>query len=153
MRTAASFVIVAALFVTPVHAGDVPLGTPFTLAVGEVVNVGDLPLTLEFEAVLSDSRCPRRVICVWEGEVTLRVRLETPRVASQSVLLHSRQSPLGPSQLVFDDHLVTLQEVRPYPEVPGLIPVGLYRADFVVSPPTALSPDLARWTAVKRAFR
>jgi len=48
----------------PGDARDVPLGGPFSLSVGDLVEVGGAGLTLRFDGVDQDSRCPRDVTCV-----------------------------------------------------------------------------------------
>jgi hypothetical protein len=57
-------------FDAPVHAGE-----EFRLAVGEHVQIGDSNLFLWFESVPEDSRCPKNVTCVWEGNARARFRL------------------------------------------------------------------------------
>ena len=46
------------------------------LRLGQRTRVGDLPLTLV--SVLSDSRCPRDVLCVWLGDAVVRIQADPP---------------------------------------------------------------------------
>jgi hypothetical protein len=53
---------------------------PFTIAPGDTVRVMDEDLAIEegrlvFEEVLTDSRCPAGVSCVWAGEAQVRLTL------------------------------------------------------------------------------
>jgi hypothetical protein len=54
----------------PVIAGE-----EFTLAVGDSARIGDSELVLMFDGVSEDSRCPRNVTCVWEGNARVRLKL------------------------------------------------------------------------------
>jgi hypothetical protein len=51
----------------------VPAGRDFELALGESVMVEGSGVTLTFEDVPSDSRCPTDVVCVWAGNAQVRV--------------------------------------------------------------------------------
>ncbi len=43
------------------------LGTEFELRLGQSARVGDTGVSLVFQSVAEDSRCPTGVTCVWEG--------------------------------------------------------------------------------------
>ena len=51
----------------PVNAGE-----EFTLVVGDSARLGDSELLLMFDGVSEDSRCPRNVTCVWEGNARVK---------------------------------------------------------------------------------
>lgn len=57
---------------SPVQVVDV--GQPFTLRPGEVARVGS-GLSIEFEGVTADSRCPKGEQCVRAGDATVRIGL------------------------------------------------------------------------------
>jgi hypothetical protein len=59
----------------PVHPGEA-----FTLALGGTVQIDATNYWLMFDAVREDSRCPREVSCVWEGNahVSLTLREAIP---------------------------------------------------------------------------
>jgi hypothetical protein len=67
---------------------------------------GGLNLTLNPREVISDSRCPKDVECIWAGTVQVRVAVET-KVAHGELIF-----TLGEPQTV-GDLTVTLVEVRP----------------------------------------
>lgn len=46
------------------------------LAYGVRTLVKDVPLAFTFEKIVSDSRCPTDVVCVWAGELRVQVRAE-----------------------------------------------------------------------------
>lgn len=50
---------------------------PYVLGKGMSADIGPAT-TLTFERVVSDSRCPKDVQCIWAGEVTIALRLKSP---------------------------------------------------------------------------
>lgn len=154
MRTALVILILGIALAVPARAGNVALGVPFELAIGEIVVIGDQPLLFELEGVPADSRCPRSVVCVWEGEATVQIRLEIPGETVASELLHSSGSPLGSNEIEFHDQLVRLLEVQPYPSGPGSIDPTDYRVSFVVVSLAQGAPvEPSGWSALKQLYR
>jgi hypothetical protein len=51
------------------------LGQEFTLPVGQTASLEGESLSIRFVEVISDSRCPEGVECVWAGEAQCRLRL------------------------------------------------------------------------------
>jgi hypothetical protein len=73
----------------PNHSADEGLAKPdaegrFTLSVGGAAEV-EPGLVLTLERVVSDSRCPVDVNCVWAGEIRLAFLLESPRTESPTL--------------------------------------------------------------------
>ena len=66
----------------PVQTAQV--GESFVLAQGAnaVLNGGDVTIT--FERVVEDSRCPADVMCAWSGMVTVALRVEAAGAAAQA---------------------------------------------------------------------
>ena len=75
--------------------------------------------------VVSDSRCPANVNCIWAGEVELRVKLEKGTV-SREVVLKSGAS------VTFEGNTVTFTEVYPQKTSTTSIPSAGYRFTFRV---------------------
>ena len=46
------------------------LGEQFTLPIGQTVDIVGQNLSIKFDAVIGDSRCPVGAECVWAGEAT-----------------------------------------------------------------------------------
>ncbi len=103
-------------------------GGTIQLAVGDSVTVGGVgTLVMTFERVASDSRCPPDVQCVWQGEVTVQLRLSA--VGTDTVALLS--TVRGPSEVEYGGHVVALGEVTPSASKRG-IDRRLYRVNFSV---------------------
>jgi hypothetical protein len=69
---AASYVAVACTAVRT----DTPTAVPdadFTIPVRGSVRIEETPLTIRFDSVTEDSRCPTDVQCVWAGNATVRL--------------------------------------------------------------------------------
>lgn len=83
--------------------------------------------------VVSDSRCPVDVTCVWAGEVTLKTKLEKGSV-SKEVVLRMNQST------AFEGALVTLVSVTPENNSKQPFAKEEYRFTFLVTQDGAVSP-------------
>ncbi len=94
-----------------------------TMSVGESVSA--LNLTVSPQEVLSDSRCPVDVECVWAGTVEVRTTLATQVAHGEHILT------LGEPQ-VFGDYAVTLVEVSPA-KTQEVIPNSMYQLIYLVS--------------------
>lgn len=96
MRSAASAIVLALGYVSCTQAGpgDAPLprvapGQSVSLKVGESAQSADGSLRFGFEAVTTDSRCPKNVQCVWAGNATVRIWLQRGGAAREWRELHS----------------------------------------------------------------
>lgn len=105
------------------------LDIPFLLAPGEQYNCLDCDVSVSFTKVVSDSRCPLDVDCVWAGmaEVELSVEIEG---ASRVILL----ATVGEnSSAEFGGYRLSLGEVSPYPTLQNPIPQSDYRITLTVT--------------------
>src|SRR5688572_13604353 len=86
----------------------------FTLAPGQTATVNDARISLTFERVTDDSRCPVDVTCIWEGDavVVLKVKTETGEATrelhTQGGDSRSRKAPAG-------QYVITLVKLEPTP--------------------------------------
>ena len=87
------------------------LGEEFELAVHQTVQISAENISVTFQEVLEDSRCPIDVTCIWAGlaEVSLQVA-----VSSQERELSLSTSPPDNST-VFENYTFWLIKVRPVP--------------------------------------
>ena len=102
----------------------------FTLRVGEHRVLEPRRTRLGFERVISDSRCPTHVVCVWAGEAKVRLwlveskpdtsffELKVPGPFAAAETLGLRIEPI---------------DLEPHPEVPGPIPSESYRLTLKVT--------------------
>lgn len=105
------------------------LGQEFTLAPGQTASIEGEPLKVTFLEAVNDSRCPRGVICVWQGEASCLVEIVYRNSASRMVLT---QLGSGPAQADFNEYRFAF-EVQPYPEAGKRIEKQDYRLKLVVS--------------------
>lgn len=109
---------------------DVALGEEFELAPGESARVSK-ELTTTFERVAADSRCPVDVVCVWEGDATVVVRVRRSSKEDAALELHTSKG-LG-SEARYEGYRVRLVELAPQPQSSVSIPQGKYRGRFVIT--------------------
>lgn len=108
-----------------------PPDAPVTveLAAQETRSVPGTTLTLTFDRVVSDSRCPVTVTCVWEGNA--EVEIGTALDAGPTVAFRL-STALDPRSFDFGDYRVTLVDVAPVPQEPGPIEPEEYRVTLRV---------------------
>lgn len=82
-----------------------------------------MTVTVNPREIVSDSRCPKDVQCIWAGTVEVRTVLSTPVSHGEHVLKLDEA-------LRFGDFNVTLTEVTPYPQSAGEIPESSYRFTY-----------------------
>ena len=100
-------------------AAEVPFDEPVTVRFGESIIVGTERTNITFLEV-ADSRCPRNAICVWQGEVHVRLGVGTE---SFDVKVPGSISAAG--------YTIEVREVTPYPDDPPP-PKSAYRMTMVV---------------------
>lgn len=122
----------------------VPSGHVVTLRPGEVAARGDM--RVGFDAVLSDSRCPKGERCITAGEATVRVWLQW-----SGGLREPRVLRLDPSSARGADANVQLLALDPYPVSGRTTAPGDYSAVLVLRP-IAAAPA-ARASAADTASR
>ena len=90
-------------------SGTVPLGQPFELPVGQSATIGDELLTVSFQSVTADSRCPIGVLCIWAGEGV--VALEARRLPSTTAPLVLKTDPESATVGQFQGYQIELVEL------------------------------------------
>lgn len=110
------------------------LGHEFVLAGGQDALVDGAGLRLKFDRVLDDSRCPKRVSCVWTGAARITV-IATPDGAQPTTLEFNTNPAPGQTHLAetVGGFTVELRSLDPYPETPGTIALPDYRATLLVA--------------------
>ena len=102
------------------------VGRAFEMKIGETVAVGDLTLT--FQRVESDSRCPIDAVCVWSGDAEIALRIQQGTQAAVAAL----HTNLEPRRTVWNGY--TIQFVSLAPSLSSSTPVdpSQYRAQLLV---------------------
>lgn len=107
------------------------LGQEFSLPIGDSVLIEGEELQIKFLEVVGDSRCPRGVTCVWEGEVSCRVEV-TYQDTLQSVILTEPGLTSWPPEELFKEYKITYH-VEPYPAVGIEITEDEYRLHLTLT--------------------
>ena len=110
---------------------EVRLAEEFTLAPGESARIQGESLTLAFDSVTSDSRCPSNVNCVWEGDAVVAVTLTQPGRERATVELHT--SGRFARTAAFGDFEVALVALAPQPREGSSISQAAYRGTLQVT--------------------
>jgi hypothetical protein len=113
-------------------ARNVGLGVPFDLGVGEGATVNGEGLTVTFNGVGEDSRCPIDVQCEWEGDAEVDVTLSRSGSTPLNTVLHTT---LTPQSVSYNGYTVTLNDLDPDPVSTGTIDPDDYVATFTVTKP------------------
>ncbi len=88
-------------------------------------NATGLNVTVSPREIVSDSRCPADVQCIWAGTVEVRAALATQVAHGEHVFVLGKPHTFG-------DFFVTLKEVTPAPIAGEEIPESSYRFVFEV---------------------
>jgi hypothetical protein len=103
---------------------EAAVGRTFTLKVGQEARIAGSDLTVRFQAVASDSRCPADVECVWAGSARVQI------VAGGGA--HALNTGEEPRSARIDGHTVEVTKLDPAPHSERPISATEYVATFVV---------------------
>jgi hypothetical protein len=106
-------------------------GQPFSLKPGQVAAAQDGRLRVGFDAVSSDSRCPKGEQCVWAGDATVRVWVESQGGARRTGELHT--APNLTRALAVSGQELLLVKLEPYPIRGKPIAPGDYVSTFTLA--------------------
>lgn len=97
----------------PAEGRKVALGESFTLRVGESALLEVEALRIGFQAVPTDSRCPKGENCIWEGDAIVRVWVQRGSGAKEERELHTSEREPGAAD--FESWTIRLVALDPYP--------------------------------------
>ena len=106
-----------------------PLGQPFELRSGASA-ILDGGLTITFDRVASDSRCPMNALCIWVGDAVVALSISGGSGGSAQRELHTHSAESEASYLAYTIKLVAL---APYPRTDRQILPGDYVATLSVA--------------------
>ncbi|HEX8691911.1 MAG TPA: hypothetical protein VF746_05810 [Longimicrobium sp.] len=108
------------------------LGQPFDLKAFGTATIAGEGLSIHFDGVNADSRCPSDVTCIWAGDAEVQLTLSKAGFPSQTVVLHTT---LDPKSASYAGYTVNLQDLKPYPVSTSTIAPGDYVATLLVTKP------------------
>ena len=106
------------------------LDKPFTLKLGAAESIDGDGLRIQFERVVSDSRCPKGAQCIRAGEAVIQIAV-TRGSTKESYDL--KTMPPDASRVEIDRYRVTLVAVEPEPTLESPPPQGDYTATLTVT--------------------
>ena len=122
-------VSVGCVVISPIQPSQIRLGQSFELRVGaSVIFVGGL--TIRFDRVKSDSRCPMQTFCVWTGDAVAAVSLLQGSAGPVARELHTNA---GGSEASYLDYSIKLLTLAPYPLSDREVRPGDYVATLEVT--------------------
>ena len=131
-------------FVTQGEADPAPaLDLPFELELNQTAVLDSEALEIRFEAVLEDSRCPAKVVCIWAGRATILLTV-LDRSSGEDPRPHELTLEEGNSDLATGNvgrYAVTLMGLFPYPGTPEPEGSDEYTAELLVSVGVSDSPQ------------
>ncbi|MGH9203136.1 MAG: hypothetical protein ACRD2A_18065 [Vicinamibacterales bacterium] len=101
----------------------VPLNSEFVLVVGGAASIDGASMTIRFNGVTGDSRCPADAVCVQGGDAIVSLTV-TSTEGSRNHELHT--GDMRPVR--HGDITIALVQLVPYPFSSGAIQPGDYRA-------------------------
>ena len=113
---------------TPVpteHPAEAQFGEEIQINAGDSVTLDNGKLTITFKSLVSDSRCPQEVVCVWGGNAEVILEVSTHKIALNTAL--------DPREEVVGDYNIQLRDVIPYPKVEEEYAPEAYSIKIVVS--------------------
>jgi hypothetical protein len=104
------------------------LNSDFVLAPGSTATIEGASLSVRFDGVSGDSRCPADAFCIQGGDAIVRVTATSDRGARQYELHTGSMQPVQ-----HDGITITLVQLSPYPFSSRTIAPGEYRATLRVA--------------------
>lgn len=92
--------------------GGPQAGSEIKVKVGRKVVFKGEALTVRFDAVASDSRCPEGALCIWEGDADVKVEVKAGR---KTRLFHLHTSQRYAQEEKFGGYIVRLISLSPRP--------------------------------------
>lgn len=122
---------------SPPEQMNAALDGPFTLAVGQGVTLDGTELTVTFEMVAGDGRCPSAVNCAEEGPVVVMISVVEGDQTAETFEMNpdpqlARLSGMPPNIVTYQGYEIELTAVDPFPEQPEDLMNLPYTATLIV---------------------
>lgn len=106
------------------------LPASFTLAVGQTVRAGTgLVAEVQFERIVSDSRCPKNVVCIHAGDAVVVMRLS---VGGNQIVAELKLLDTSRRIAALDGYSVEFTQLDPYPIAGQQTKIEDYRASITI---------------------
>ena len=102
----------------------------FDLAVGQEARIQGTPISVRFNSVGEDSRCPSDVQCVWAGNAVVSLSLTSTEGPSVET---SVNTTLDPKLASYGGYSIRLVGLKPTPKSGRKIPMTEYVGTFEVT--------------------
>ena len=138
------FVLSACQAATPPAAVTAPVDTEFTLVPGQSATIADTDITVTFNSVPGDDRCPIEVECAASGPVTVSLSVKQADEPATELTLQTFTDQGGRApdrefegiedRVEVGDYRIRIIGVLPYPTDPSVkIKQSEYQATLLVS--------------------
>ena len=122
-----------AITTAQIELATATVGQPFDLKFGQSADVAGTNLRLTFTRVAGDSRCPTDVVCVWEGDAEIAIRIDRGGTRVGNAELHTSPRTGGLRAVDLDgQHVLHLESVAPATHSSRRIPDAEYVATLLV---------------------
>jgi hypothetical protein len=101
------------------------IGKPFKIKLGQTLEFQGTDLSITFEELLEDSRCPEGATCVWAGNGRVSIKLNELQAEINTYL--------DPKSIDLSDYEIKLLSLSPYPEINNEIEPEEYILEMMVS--------------------
>jgi hypothetical protein len=130
------FFLIFAISVTGIYATSqgtdtsARIGENFELRIGKTVTIAGEPLSVSFDRVVEDSRCPTNTTCVWAGTAVVQLGVRVSDTVRGSLNLQTL--PDDAREAVFQKYRLRLIQLAPAPTDSAAIPPEQYVLTLMV---------------------
>jgi hypothetical protein len=127
-----SFLLLVSCFEEEIEAS---FGQELVLSIGQTAVFENKDLKIKFVSVVSDSRCPKGVTCVWAGEAKCQILIGNDRSFSGIDLVETGGTT-DYTQIYYqngDNNLKLVFKLDPYPEKDKQIDNNNYKLTLIVT--------------------
>lgn len=117
----------------PTNSKVAQVDSDFDLAVGQSVRIEGNALTITFNAVTADSRCPLGVFCIQAGNATLSLTVTDAAATKTLVLLYPNPTSQTPDSVKVAGYQISLVALQPIRRRDVTIPPESYIATLHVT--------------------
>lgn len=107
-----------------------PLNSEFTLAPGGAIGIEGAALTVRFNGISGDNRCPADAVCILGGSADVRITVTSERLTRDYELKTGDMRPVQ-----HESTIIALVQVSPYPFSARPIIADEYRVTLKVTRP------------------